>query len=152
MATPYTDIISHVRAAIGDFGVRDAAGSIVQYSHDYHNDDISSVITFALLKFSDYSGNGINITPTLATNNDIGALACYVAVLLVLPGGTFSMETPNMRYWVQANQELIAHLLGLMEHFLDAGDVRPSIWGALDQLYNEGALLSARITEAVGAY
>lgn len=151
MSTAYSVIIAHTRAVIGDFGIRDASGSIVTYSQDYHDDDIKSTITFVLLKFSDYSGNGTEITPTLASDNDIGALACLVALTLVLPGGTFSLEAPNMKYWAQANLELIAHLLGQIEYFRDAGDIRPSIWGSLDQMYNEGTLIANRVSEAVGA-
>lgn len=149
--TAYSAIIPHIRAAIGDFGIRDAEGNIVTYSQDFHDDDITSTIKFVLLRFSDYSGGGESISPALASDNDIGALACYVALVLILPGGTFSLEAPNMRYWAQANQDLIAHLLGQIDYFLRGGDIRPSIWGALDQLYNEGTLVANRISEAVGA-
>lgn len=152
MSTSYSDIITLVRAAIGDFGVRDAQGNIVQYSYDFHDDDISAVITLVLLRFSGYGGDGTNITPTLATDNDKGAVAYYVALILVLPGGTYSLEAPNMRYWVQANLELISHLIGELKYFMDDGDLSPSIWGALDQAYNEELVLADRIIESVGAY
>lgn len=152
MSTNYSDIITLVRAAIGDFGVRDAEGNIITYSYDYHDDDIAAVITLVLLRFEDYSGNGSVITPTLATDNDKGAIAYYVALILVLPGGTFSMEAPNMRYWVQANVELISHLVGELKYFMDDGDLSPSIWGALDLAYNEGLVVADRIIESVGAY
>ncbi len=152
MATAYADIISLVRAALGDFGIRDHQGNVVSNSQDYADDDISSVITLVLLRFPDYSKDGTNIEPSLASDNDTGALSYYVALVLALPGGTFSMETPNMKYWVQANKEFISHLLGEAKYYLDGGDAGSSIWGALDQLYNEGQLIADRITEAVGNY
>jgi len=150
--TAYTVIIPLIRAAIGDFGIRDAQGDVVQYSQDYHDDDIVLTINLALLRFSNYSGDGTDITPEFASDNDKGAVAVFVALLLVLPGGAFSIDTPNMKYWHQVNQELIAHLLGMLKHFMDDGDLRPSIWGVLDQMYNEGSLVADRISEAVGAY
>lgn len=152
MATSYSSVRTLVRAAIGDFGIRDSQGNVVSNSQDYHDDDIDGVITFALLKFKDYSGTGSEITPTFASDNDTGAVACYVGLILVLPGGTFSLEAPNMKYWVQENKALISHLLGQMAYFLNQGDIRPSIWGALDQFYNEGQLIADRIVEAVGSY
>ena len=154
MSTDYADIIPLIRAAIGDFGIRDEQGNIVTRSQDFHDDDIDKVLTLILLKFPDYTGDTTlrTVTPSLANDNDTGALAYYVAMVLVLPGGTFSIDAPNMKYWVQANQELISHLLGEVKYFLNAGDVSPSIWGALDQYYNEGLLIADRITEAVGNY
>ena len=154
MSTSYSDIIPLIRAAIGDFGIRDAQGNIVTYSHDFHDNDIATVLTLVLLKFPDYTGDtsAKTVTPSLANDNDTGALAYYVAMTLVLPGGTFSMDAPNMKVWVQANTELISHLLGQIKYYMDAGDVSPSIWGALDLYYNEGLLIADRITEAVGNY
>ncbi len=154
MATDYADIIPLIRAAIGDFGIRDEQGDIVTRSQDFHDDDIDTVLTLTLLKFPDYTGDTAlrTITPSLANDNDTGALAYYVALLLALPAGTFSMEAPNMKIWAQANQELLSHLLGQIKYYMDAGNVSPSIWGALDQYYNEGKLIADRITEAVGNY
>ena len=131
-ATAYSVMIPLIRAAIGDIG---------------------ATLTLCLLRFSEYTGDseGATITPAIANDNDKGAIACYVALILVLPGGTFSLDTPNMKYWVQSNKELISHLLNQIAYFLNEGDVRPSIWGALDQLYNEGILISDRLVEAVGA-
>ena len=151
MATSYSDVRTLVRAAIGDFGIRDSAGNVVSNSQDYHDDDVDDVITLTLLKFSDYSGDGSDITPTFANDSDKGAVALLVGLNLILPAGTFSMETPNMRYWVQSNKELIAFLWGQIEQFLGAQDIRPEIWGALDQLYNEGVLVADRIAGAVAA-
>ncbi len=151
MTTPYSDMRPLIRAAMGDFGIRNSSGDVVSQSQDFHNDDIDSTITLTLLRFAEYSGDGTDITPTFVNDNDQGAVAYYVALILVLPAGTFSLDTPNMKYWVQANQEMIAHLLGLIEYFLKSGDIRPSIWGSLDQLYNEGILVANRVSEAVGA-
>ena len=151
MATEYSDVRSLVRAAIGDFGIRDSAGAVLSNSQDFHDDDIDDVIDLSMLRFPDYTGDGENITPTFVSDNDKGAVALYVALMLVLPAGTFSLEAPNMKYWVQSNQELISHLIGQLQYFFNEGDVRPSIWGALDQFYNEGVLIANRITEAVGA-
>ena len=151
MTTAYSSIRSLTRAAIGDFGIRDSAGNVVSNSQDYHDDDIDDVITLTLLNFPDYTGDGTDVTPTFANDNDKGAVALLAALNLVLPAGTFSLETPNMKYWVQSNKELIAHLLGQVQNFLDDGEILPEIWGALDQRYNEGQLIADRITEAVGA-
>jgi hypothetical protein len=71
---------------------------------------------------------------------------------MVLPGGTFSMDLPNMKYWKQANQDLLSSLLGEIMYFMDGGDITPSIWGTLDQCYNEGQIISDRIVQAVGNY
>jgi len=153
MTTAYSEVRTLTRAAIGDFGIRDSAGNVVSQSQDFHNDDIDDVITLTLLKFSDYSSaeSESEITPTFATDNDKGAFALIVGLTLVLPAGTFSLETPNMKYWTQANKEFYAYLLGQIEQFLEANDIRPEIWGTLDQYYNEGQLIADRITEAVGA-
>jgi len=139
-----------IRAALGDFGIRDSSGDVVAQSQDFHDDDINSTITLTLLRFADYSGDGENITPAFANDNDQGAVTYYVALILVLPAGTFSLDTPNMKYWVQANLELISHMIGQIGYFLNEGDLRPSINGALDQLYNEGVLITNRVSEAVG--
>ena len=151
MTTAYSEIRGLARAAIGDFGIRDSAGNVLSNSQDFHSDDIDDVIDLSMLRFPDYSGDGTDITPTFANDNDKGAVALYVALMLVLPAGTFSLEAPNMKYWVQSNKELLSHLIGQLQYFFNEGDVRPSIWGALDQLYNEGTLIANRITEAVGA-
>ncbi len=150
MATAYSVIRDFARAAIGDFGVRDEQGNVVSQSKDYHDDDIDSVISLKLKRFPDHSVSDSAISPTL-TSNEEGALSYYVAICLALPAGTFSIEAPNMKYWVQANLELISHLYGQIVYFMDSGDIRPSIWGALDQYYNEGQLIADRVTEAVGA-
>ena len=152
MATSYEDVRDLARAAIGDFGIRDSNGAVITNSQDYHDDDIDKVINLVLLKFGDYSGDGSNITPSFATDSDKGAVSCYVALMLVLPGGTFSLEAPNMKYWVQANKELISNLLGLIKGFLDNEDLGPEIWGTLDLAYNQGIVLADRIAEAVGEY
>ncbi len=151
MTTPYSDVRALTRAAIGDFGIRDSDGNVVSNSYDFHDDDIDDVISLSMIRFPDYSGDGTDITPTFTSDNDKGAVALYVALMLVLPAGTFSLETPNMKYWVQSNKELISHLIGQLQYFFNEGDIRPSIWGALDQFYNEGVLIANRITEAVGA-
>ncbi len=135
---------------MGDFGIRNSSGDVVSQSQDFHNDDIDSTITLTLLRFAEYSGDGTDITPAFANDNDQGAVAYYVALILVLPAGTFSLDTPNMKYWVQANNELISHMLGQIAYFLNEGDLRPSINGALDQLYNEGTLVANRVAESVG--
>ena len=152
MATPYVDVVSLIRAAIGDFGVRDADGTLIANSNDYNSIDINSVITLALLKFSTYSGDGTNITPTVANDNDLGAITYYSALILVLPGGPFTLESPNMRYILRENVELISYLLGQMQFFIQQGAVLPSIWGAWDQLINEGQLVADRKTEATRSY
>ena len=152
MTTPYTEIVPLSRAAIGDYGVRNALGVVQANSYDNHADDITLAINYILLMLPDYSGNGTVITPTLATDNDKGALATCVALILVLPNGTFSMDAPNMKYWTQANTELLSYLLGRINYFMSAGDVSPSIWGTLDQYYNQGQLIADRITDAVGNY
>ena len=111
MSTAYSVIRGFARAAIGDFGIRDEQGDVVSLSQDFHNDDIDSVISLKLKRFPDHSVSDSVITPTL-TSNEEGALAYWVAICLALPAGTFSIEAPNMKYWVQANLELISHLYG----------------------------------------
>ena len=54
MSTDYADIIPLIRAAIGDFGIRDEQGNIVTRSQDFHDDDIDKVLTLILLKLSDH--------------------------------------------------------------------------------------------------
>jgi hypothetical protein len=149
MTTPYSDIISLSRGAIGDFGVRDAQGDVEANSQDFADDDISTVIDLSLLKFPDISGTAGEISPTL-NDNSKGALAYCVALALALPGGTYSMDSPNLKYWTQSNKELISHLLGQMQYYLEEGDVSPSIWGSLDLAFNECQVLAARATE-IGA-
>ncbi len=151
MPTAYTDLIPLIRAAIGDFGIRNAQGDVVQYSQDFHDDDISSVITLVMLRFLDYSGNGTEITPSLANDNDTGAVSYYAALFLALPGGTYSLDAPNLKYWVKTNVELLSNLLGQIKYYSDSGgNLASSIWGTLDQLYNEPVLVSNRIADAVG--
>jgi len=151
MATAYSTITASIRAAIGDFGIRDATGAVISNSQDFHSDDIGSVITNALYQFPTYTGDGTEITPTIANDNDEGAIVYVVALLLALPGGTWSLEAPNMKYWKQTNQEMIAFFWGQIKYFMDGGSVEPALWGTLDQAYNEGILVADRIKEAVGA-
>ncbi len=150
MATAFSVIRDFARAGIGDFGVRDEDGNVITLSQDFHNDDIDTVIRLQLKRFPDHSEDDSTVTPTL-TSNEEGAFAYRVAILLALPAGTFSIEAPNMKYWVQANLELISYLYGQLKYYLDSGDIGPSIWGALDQAYNEGQLIADRVSEAVGA-
>ena len=150
MATTFETIRDFARAAIGDFGIRDEQGNVVTYSKDFHDDDVDSVIKLKMKRLPEHSENGSEITPTL-TSNEEGVISYWVAICLALPAGTFSIEAPNMKYWVQANLELISHLFGELTHYMDEGDIRPSIWGALDQYYNEGQLIADRTAEAVGA-
>jgi len=150
MATEFSVIRDFARAAIGDFGIRDEQGDVVTLSKDFHNDDIDSVIALKMKRFPNHSVNASEISPTL-TSNEEGAIAYWVALCLALPAGTFSIDAPNMKYWAQANLELISHLLGELKYYLDSGDIGPSIWGTLDQYYNEGQLIVDRVSEAVGA-
>lgn len=152
MATAYTVIIPLIRAAIGDYGIRDASAVIIQFSEDFHDTDIGKAIDLALLQFTAYSGDGTQITPSIADDLDKGAIVYYVALVLALPAGTWSLEAPNMKYWNQENANLIAFLYGMTKYFIDRGSAEPEIWGALDVAYNENKLVADRITEAIGAY
>ena len=152
MATPYTTVENLARAALGDFGVRDSNGDIVPNSQDYASEDIVKVITLALLRFEDYSGDGADITPTIANDNDLGSISYYVALTLVLPAGPFTLESPNMRYILRENHELLSSLLGNMQYFLGLGAVVPAMWGAWDQLYNQPELVANRQVAAIGSY
>ena len=148
----YSDLYGMLRTAIGDRGIYDSTGTVVTNSNDFQDTQIDSAIDLALLDFTTYSGASQAISPTIANDNDKGAIVYYAALLLALPEGPYALDTPNMRLRISANKELIWWLLGRLHQFINAGGVRPKIWGALDQLRNEGVMVADREAEAIGAY
>lgn len=151
MSTPYTDIIPLVRAVVGDFGTRDQQGNLEPNSFDYDDASISSTLTLALLKYSSFSGDGTDVTPSITTDNDLGSIAYYTALLLSLPDGEFSLHVPNMKYFRKANENLLANILGELSNFNDDGTPLPATWGVWDAVLNEGRLVADRYRSARGA-
>ena len=151
MPTPYTDIIPLVRAVVGDFGTKDQQGNLEPYSFDYDDASISSTLTLALLKYPSFSGNGTQVTPEITTDNDLGSITYYTALLLALPEGEFSLHVPNMKYFRKANENLLANILGELSNFNDDGAAMPATWGVWDKALNEGKLVADRYRSARGA-
>lgn len=147
----YATLYPFCRVLVGDRGVRDADGNILANSFDYANGDIDAALDMALLEIPDYTSTGQDTIPDLATDDDKGLLVAVAALYLATPDGPFSIETPNMKLRISENKDLLALLFGKIAKFADGdqSDV-PAIWGAWDQLQNEGQLIGDRLTATVG--
>lgn len=151
MATPYSDLRPLIRAAVGDFGVRDSNGDVIANKNDYADADVDAVISLTLLEIPGFSGDGTEITPTISTDDETGLIAWLSALYLALPNGPYSLEAPNMRYVQGANDNLLANLYGKYQQFLNTGDVS-AIFGTYDLLFNAGTMVSNRVQEVINEF
>ena len=147
----YDTLYPFCRLLVGDRGVRDADGEVLVHSHDYADEDIDAALDMALLEMPDYTSIALDTLPDLASDDDKGLLVSIAALYLATPDGPFSIETPNMKLRISENKDLLALLFGKIAKFADGdqSDV-PAIWGAWDQLQNEGQLIGDRLTATVG--
>ena len=147
----YDTLYPFCRLLVGDRGVRDAGGEVLDHSHDYADEDIDAALDMALLEMPDYTSIALDTLPDLASDDDKGLLVSIAALYLATPDGPFSIETPNMKLRISENKDLLALLFGKIAKFADGdqSDV-PAIWGAWDQLQNEGQLIGDRLTATVG--
>lgn len=152
MATAYSVLRPFIRAVVGDFGVKDNNGNVISNRNDYDDADVDAVISLTLLEITDFSGDGLEVTPTISTDDEKGLIIFLAALYLALPNGPYSLEVPNMTYRQSANDNLIANILGKFKMYQDRNGDRTVIFGVYDLLFNTGRLVSNRIQEVINEF
>ncbi len=144
MPDAYTTLYSKIRAAAGDSGTL-KHGSVDTNSYMFRDAVIDANIELAVLDLSDYTTDGTQIVPSIATDNDTLLIVYTVAMFLLLDLVDEMMASESLTIKQSAPVRKLEFVATQVNRLLEEKGVVGSYDGSLAAIKNAEIRYSDRI-------